>query len=42
MIEDHPSDDAGREGPWPGDAWGALLLACLEAGMVPGAVLELV
>ncbi|MDQ6675028.1 MAG: class I SAM-dependent methyltransferase [Chloroflexota bacterium] len=42
MIEDEPSDVAGREGPWLGDAWGALLLACLEAGMVPGAVLELI
>src|SRR2546421_12864751 len=42
MIEDHISDRAGPDGPWPGDAWGALLLACQEAGAMPGAVLELI
>src|SRR5436309_3012018 len=42
MDEDQPADLAARDGPWIADAWGALLLACLEAGAVPGAVLELI
>jgi SAM-dependent methyltransferase len=42
MIEGHLSDGAAQDGPRSGDAWGALLLACFEAGAVPGAVLELI
>lgn len=42
MTEDQCSDRVAPDGPRPGDAWGALLLACFDAGAVRGAVLELI
>jgi SAM-dependent methyltransferase len=42
MFEAHGADRASGDGPAIGDAWGSLLEACLDAGAVPGAVLELI